>query len=86
MANCIALFSMGKIDSFPMDVWVQEGHEQTLRNMHEKNVKEMTAFARKTFWAIWRHSSAVSFLLYTLIINEIADEDNTIYLTSEMKL
>ena len=48
VANCISLFSMGKIDSFPIDVWVRKVMN-SLYGIEEKNVKAMTDFASKQF-------------------------------------
>ena len=48
VANCISLFSMGKIDSFPIDVWVRKVMNR-LYGIEEKNVKAMTDFASKQF-------------------------------------
>lgn len=48
VANCIALFSMGKMDSFPIDVWVKKVMNR-LYNIDEGNMKEMTSFAAEKF-------------------------------------
>ena len=48
VANCISLFSMGKIDSFPIDVWVRKVMHQ-LYGIEEKNVKVMAEFAAERF-------------------------------------
>ncbi len=48
VANCISLFSMGKIDSFPIDVWVRKVMHQ-LYGIEEKNVKAMAEFAAERF-------------------------------------
>ncbi|MGN0703163.1 MAG: DNA-3-methyladenine glycosylase family protein [Lentihominibacter sp.] len=48
VANCIALFSMGKIDSFPIDTWVRKVMNQ-LYNIPENEMKKMAAFAAETF-------------------------------------
>ncbi len=48
VANCISLFSMGKIDSFPIDVWVRKVMNQ-LYGIEEKNVKTMADFAAERF-------------------------------------
>ena len=48
VANCISLFSMGKIDSFPIDVWVRKVMHQ-LYGIEEKNVKAMAEFAAEKF-------------------------------------
>lgn len=48
VANCISLFSMGKIESFPIDTWVKKVMNQ-LYGIDEKNMKEMARFAAETF-------------------------------------
>lgn len=48
VANCIALFSMKKLDSFPIDVWVKKVMSQ-LYGIDEKDMKKMKAFADETF-------------------------------------
>lgn len=48
VANCILLFSMGKFDSFPIDVWVRKVMNR-LYGIEEGKVKDMEAFAEKTF-------------------------------------
>lgn len=48
VANCISLFSMGKIDSFPIDTWVKKVMNQ-LYGIDENNMKEMASFAAETF-------------------------------------
>ena len=48
VANCIALFSMGKIDSFPIDTWVRKVMYQ-LYDIPEKEMKRMASFAAETF-------------------------------------
>ena len=48
VANCIALFSMGKMDRFPIDVWVRKVMHR-LYGMDEGNMKEMARFAEQTF-------------------------------------
>lgn len=46
VANCILLFSMGKYDRFPIDVWVKKVMEQLYGI---KNPKHMQEFAEKRF-------------------------------------
>lgn len=46
VANCILLFSMGKYDRFPIDVWVKKVMEQLYGI---KNPKEMQEFAQQNF-------------------------------------
>lgn len=48
VANCIALFSMGKIDSFPIDTWVKKVMNR-LYGIPENEMKRMAAFAADTF-------------------------------------
>lgn len=48
VANCILLFSMGKYDRFPIDVWVKKVMEQ-LYGIN--NPKEMQEFAEQNFGA-----------------------------------
>lgn len=46
VANCVLLFSMGKYDSFPLDVWMKRVMEQLYG---QKSPKEMKTFAERTF-------------------------------------
>lgn len=48
VANCIALFAMGKFDSFPIDVWVKKVMNQ-LYGIAENDMKAMAAFAEEKF-------------------------------------
>lgn len=48
VANCIALFAMGKMDSFPIDVWVRKVMN-TMYGIDENDMKAMAAFAEKNF-------------------------------------
>ena len=48
VANCISLFSMGKIDSFPIDVWVKKVMNR-LYGIDEGNVRAMEALAEERF-------------------------------------
>jgi len=48
VANCIALFSMGRVDRFPVDVWVKKVMNK-LYGIDESDVKTMTSFAAETF-------------------------------------
>ncbi|MEG0157632.1 MAG: 8-oxoguanine DNA glycosylase, partial [Anaerovoracaceae bacterium] len=46
VANCISLFSMGRIESFPIDTWV----EKVMRERYGiEDKKEMAKFAKTTF-------------------------------------
>lgn len=48
VANCIALFAMGKMDSFPIDVWVRKVMN-TMYGIDENDMKTMAEFAEKNF-------------------------------------
>ena len=48
VANCIALFGLGRMDSFPLDVWMKRVMAG-LYGFGEKDVKGMTAFAAEKF-------------------------------------
>lgn len=48
VANCIALFSMGRIDSFPIDTWVKKVMNQ-LYGIPENEMKRMAEFAQDAF-------------------------------------
>lgn len=48
VANCIALFAMGKMDSFPIDVWVRKVMN-TMYGIDENDMKAMAEFAEKNF-------------------------------------
>lgn len=48
VANCVLLFSMGKIDCFPIDVWVKRVMNQ-LYGMNQEDTKAMDAFSKKNF-------------------------------------
>lgn len=48
VASCISLFSMGKTDSFPIDVWVKKAMNQ-LYGIQEQDTKTMAEFARDKF-------------------------------------
>ena len=48
VANCIALFSLGKFDSFPVDVWVKKVMHE-LYGIDEKDVKAMNRYAAEHF-------------------------------------
>lgn len=48
VANCIALFAMGKMDSFPIDVWVRKVMN-TMYGIDENDMKAMAVFAEKNF-------------------------------------
>ncbi len=48
VANCIALFAMGKFDSFPIDVWVRKVMN-TMYGIDENDMKAMADFAVENF-------------------------------------
>lgn len=68
VANCIALFSMGKFDSFPIDVWVRKVMN-TMYGIDENDMKAMAAFAGKTFGAYG--GIAQQYLFYYITHNKM---------------
>lgn len=48
VANCIMLFSMGKYESFPLDVWIKRVMHQVY-HIEEGNVKKMREYAAAHF-------------------------------------
>ena len=48
VANCIELFGMGKMDSFPVDVWVQRVMHEVY-GIEESHKKEMKKYAKEHF-------------------------------------
>ena len=48
VANCIALFGLAKIDSFPIDVWMRRVMNR-LYGLDEKNTKAMMEYAQEHF-------------------------------------
>jgi N-glycosylase/DNA lyase len=48
VANCIMLFSMGKYESFPLDVWIKRVMHQ-IYHIEEGNVKQMKEYAASHF-------------------------------------
>ncbi|MDD3169145.1 MAG: DNA glycosylase [Eubacteriales bacterium] len=48
VANCIMLFSMGKYESFPLDVWIKRVMNQVY-HIEEGNVKRMQEYAAQHF-------------------------------------
>lgn len=48
VASCVMLFSMGKYDSFPLDVWIKRVMNRAYR-IKEGNVKEMREYAAEHF-------------------------------------
>lgn len=48
VADCVMLFSMGKVDVFPVDVWIKRLMEE-LYIHKETNIKEIATFGRSQF-------------------------------------
>lgn len=48
VANCIMLFSMGKYESFPLDVWIKRVMNRVY-HIEEGNLKEMQEYAAEHF-------------------------------------
>ena len=48
VANCVALFCLGAVDSFPVDVWMKRVMNQ-LYGIPEKDVKAMHEYACEHF-------------------------------------
>lgn len=48
VASCIALFSMGRIDSFPIDTWVKKVMHQKY-GFQERDIRGMEAYAAQNF-------------------------------------
>ena len=48
VASCIALFGLARLDAFPIDVWVRRVMNR-LYAFEEKDIKGMSAYARKHF-------------------------------------
>lgn len=48
VAACISLFGLGRVDAFPIDVWIRRVMNQ-LYGIDEKAVKEMNTYAKETF-------------------------------------
>ena len=67
VANCISLFSMGKIDSFPIDVWVKKVMNR-LYGLDEGNMRAMAAFAAEKFGVYG--GIAQQYLFYYITHNE----------------
>lgn len=49
VADCVLLFSLGKIDVFPTDVWIKRVVESKYFNGKERSKKEILEFANKKF-------------------------------------
>lgn len=48
VASCVALFGLGFLDAFPIDVWMRRVMHR-LYGIEEKNVTQMSEFARENF-------------------------------------
>lgn len=48
VASCISLFGLGRLDAFPVDVWVRRVMSR-LYGIDEKDIKAMREYARKNF-------------------------------------
>jgi N-glycosylase/DNA lyase len=48
VAACISLFGLGRVDAFPIDVWIRRVMNQ-LYGIDEKAIKEMNTYAKETF-------------------------------------
>ena len=62
VANCVLLFSLGRRDAFPVDVWIQRIMEELYYN-GEKTKKEVIIDFARTFWRVWWICTAVFVLL-----------------------
>ena len=51
VANCIGLFGLGKMDSFPIDVWVKRVMAR-MYDFREEDVQGMQSFAEAKFGAL----------------------------------
>ena len=49
VANCIMLFSLGKREAFPIDVWMKRVLEQVYFGGEEKTKNELAVFAREKY-------------------------------------
>lgn len=68
VANCIALFSMGKLDSFPIDVWVRKVMNR-MYGIDENDMKAMAEFAEETFGELG--GIAQQYLFYYITNNKM---------------
>ena len=48
VANCIMLFGYGRMDRFPIDVWIRRVMHE-LYEIRENDFKKMTCYAREKF-------------------------------------
>lgn len=70
VANCISLFSMGKIDSFPIDVWVRKVMNR-MYGIEENDMKAMADFAAQRFHPYG--GIAQQYLFYYITHNEVGE-------------
>lgn len=49
VADCIALFGYGKLEAFPIDVWVKRTLERIYFDGKERSIKELHRFAEEKF-------------------------------------
>lgn len=49
VSDCILLFSLGRFDSFPIDVWIKRVMEHCYFNGEEQSIKTISDFASKQF-------------------------------------
>lgn len=49
VSDCILLFSLGRFDSFPIDVWIKRVMEHCYFNGEEQSIKTISDFASKKF-------------------------------------
>ena len=60
VANCVMLFSLGKRDSFPIDVWMKRVLEQVYFNGEDKSKEYLLSFSKDKFGNIGRICPAIS--------------------------
>lgn len=63
VAACISLFGLGRMDAFPIDVWMRRVMNR-LYDIDEKDVKAMKDYAKKAFRRKRRDCSTISILLH----------------------
>ena len=52
VADCIALMGYGKLEAFPIDVWVKRILENTYFNGKQKSIEELHEFAEERFGSL----------------------------------
>lgn len=58
VANCVALFGMGKLDCFPVDTWIQKGLQEQSANgirMKFENFKEVAGYVQQCMFYTERY-------------------------------